>query len=346
MLGRTPGAGLFVAGQQMTGEPEGLPPLRRGSLLGLETTPRTILKAMICSRSRRFSFASLNDLATNIAIRAEVVRAMRGVMSGQLPISFIQSANDLRMPVSAWRYVFSNPFGALLFNGQPLTWQSLPGIEAHQAIESLFVAPARLECLSGVEVIMLVGVEQAIGAARFDQLHPQNGPGGSALWGIGVPLLRNGEPGHIPLKASSARRHLVLVRYRTLDQNSPHVAPVDNDSDPMTGPISQADMVPGDYVFMNSISDYDVVHRGGAWNGENAIYMGANAFYGLGLGNTTETEADLQKSISWHYNNDPITSNGLFSPRPSPASPSEMLWTLLASPTLNGDPAEAGEFVR
>jgi hypothetical protein len=69
-----------------------------------------------------------------------------------------------------------------------------------------------------------------------------------------VPLLSNGEPGKIPRKASSAGRHLVLVRYRTLDQGSPHVAPVDNDSEPMTGPISQADMVPGDYVFMNSIT--------------------------------------------------------------------------------------------
>jgi hypothetical protein len=77
--------------------------------------------------------------------------------------------------------------------------------------------------------------------------------------------------------------------------------------------------------------------------------MGPNAFYGLGLGNTTETEADLQNSIAWHYNNDPVANNGLFSAKPSnwqPASPSEMLWTMLASPTLNGNPAEAGGFVQ
>jgi hypothetical protein len=250
----------------------------------------------------------------------------------------------MQMPSATWESTTSNRYGAVTINGQPITWRSRPGVPAHQAIEAFASQPAQLECLTGVETIVLLGVEQAVGAARFDAMHPNPpGPLSSALYGLGVPLLVQGDPSVVTPRISSARRHLIPVRYRILYQNQPHQQPPDTDRNPATGPITQADMVPGDYVYINSISDYDVVHRGGPWNGENSMYMGPDSFYGLGLGSSFQTELQLQTETADHYNNDPFVN------RPWnfwPANPSEILWTLLASPSASGNPAEAGPFVQ
>jgi hypothetical protein len=73
-------------------------------------------------------------------------------------------------------------------------------------------------------------------------------------------------------------------------------------------------------------------------------------FYGLGLGNGAtgyKTEDGLKQFLATDYNNglaaalargDQVTSTRR-------ATPSDMRWTVLGAPVLNGDRREAGPFV-
>ncbi|MDB5395916.1 MAG: hypothetical protein JWM91_3422 [Rhodospirillales bacterium] len=45
--------------------------------------------------------------------------------------------------------------------------------------------------------------------------------------------------------------------------------------------ITQEDMVLGDYAYMSNLPSYRDIHAGGAFAGENSVYMSPGFFYGL-----------------------------------------------------------------
>jgi hypothetical protein len=325
-----PGAqpGLYVGGRQVLTAPD-------VNLSVVDTTPayRDIFEAMACSRRRRFEFATPADLLTNIRIRANVVATMREVAERSLKISFVTLTRDsatgtvrgdFGLPAAGWRYTFNNPHGSVVLRGGPLTWLSRDGVSASAALDSLRLpgVVSKVECLTGVQLVVLTGVMRTLGSTVFDGLHPLTG-GQPALRGIGVPIAR---PAQRP--DFSADRHLILIRS----------LPSDSPQGPSSPRIAVSDMVPGDYVYMSNLPDYERRHPGGAWNGENAIAMSRSSFYGLGL-EGLKTEAQLRQDLAAGYN------AGL--PQDvRPAEPAQMRWTVLASPVSDGDRREAGPFVR
>jgi hypothetical protein len=254
---------------------------------------------------------------------------MLDINGGTLRIRF--AASSFVLPTEAWEASYDNPNGSVSIAGRPLTWQTQAGKSASAAVAA-FRNPAavtRAECLTGVQIVVLTAVLRTLGPGAFDALHR---PAGSqrALHGIGVPVVRP--------SGTSVDRHLIAVRSVTLRQSSAGIT-----QEPSDG-ITQAVMVPGDYVYMSNIPDYERWYPNGAWNGENAIYLGGGRFYGLGLGQGAEgqkTEAQLQQEMANAY-----TWGDLRFLARRQAAPQDMHWTLLASPVRNGNTREAGPFVR
>jgi len=48
-----------------------------------------------------------------------------------------------------------------------------------------------------------------------------------------------------------------------------------------------SDLIPGDWVYFQNYLDYQTLHPGGAFSGENAVYMGAGKYRGFGVDSMT-----------------------------------------------------------
>jgi Protein-glutamine gamma-glutamyltransferase len=199
-----------------------------------------------------------------------------------------------------------------------LTFQSKASVTASQAIDSFRTGTSYIDCLMGIEMVVLTGVRLAF-PADFDRLHPVSS-GRPAIQGVGVPVN----------KPSALTKHLVLVRF--LDGGA---------SNNPSNRFTVNDMVPGDYAYIQNRPGYESIHPGGGWNGENAINMGRDQFYGLGLSQgPPKSEAQLRQDLVDAYN------DGLWGSDTRRAQPSDIRWTVLGAPVLNGDGRQAGYFVR
>ena len=319
--------GLYVGGRNVLVENE-------ASLPALNGVQREIFLAMACNPSRRFEFASSGELMQNIRVREAIIAVMDDVRLNRLSLEF--NGHEFRMPRSGWHDAYDNPAGAVLTNRGPLTWESNAGRSASSAMR-LFLqrrTPAggtngpdfMVECLSGMQMVVLGGVYRALGDAEFDRWHPvdRSPRSGAALYGIGVPIVEDGLPA---LGESSVKKHLAPVRTENPRRRQEK--------------ILVRDMVPGDYVYLANVPDYAELYKNGAWAGENAIYMGNSEFYGLGIGARRMLANELMAQMLEAYN------SGLPLWRKSrPGRPDELRFTLIASPVVSRTPGNAGGYVR
>jgi hypothetical protein len=351
------GPGLWVGGSRITQGRD------FESRWALTAKHRMILEAMICNASRVFQFADENELFWTIALRAEILDLLERMRNGATGYRF---ANDGRIRLPGGVEFYPEPQASMtvrLARREPVFEGRAAARSARDRPASAIITAARSEgasvdCLAGMELVVLDAAEKALGSARFDTFHaPRVWPHLAeldaddatrryALVGIGVPLTTEHiDGGTYRIEDNRGRtsvaKHLVLVRYHVTggargDQS------LDRPDDALAGPIAADDMVPGDYAYLSNLPNYESWHRGGGWNGENAFYVGHGeggrpAFYGFGL-RGVETETKLRGELADAYNEG--------SPRTNPARPEEMQWTRLGAPTLYGDPHHAGMFRR
>jgi hypothetical protein len=337
--------GLYIAGQKIAVWGDAFPDrtvqknLFEGNSLRIE-----IFRAMTCNPRRRFEFASADGLKANLFIREQIVTVMQRIRQGGqggIGAHFAQIGDPTQpqgfsLPATAWvsqHYPAKNwvsVFGAN--NGVHiqtktedyyLTWKTQANTPASAGIRAFLTGESYLECLSGVELVILSGVELGLDRAkpgRFDQLHSVGVDG--ALSNIGVPINKN--------SGSTINRHLILVR----ETPNPLQQFLTGNS------ISQDDLVPGDYLYMTNAPGYPNVHPDGGWAGENAIFMRTSTgrFYGFGL-NSQETADQLKNALVAGYNYGLAESQKL-------KNTNGIYWTLLGGPVENGAVAEAGPYVR
>jgi len=324
------GNGLYVANRRVM-QATDAPDADSSALpqwLSQNSLRNAIFKAMACSKRRHFEFASSLDLINNIYIRENIIGVMGDFNNGIINVNFNgatgrdasgQLVRNNPSLGNAWeREPVDNPGGTQTdANGRHITFQSKPTYTASQAIDSFRNAARQtlyLDCMMGVEMAVLTGVKLAF-PARFDQLHP-NKP---ALYGVGVSLIQRGA-------RTSLNTHLSPVLYFTQY----------DDAKKSAFRITGDDMVPGDYAYLENLPTYD---PRGDWNGENAIKMSTNLFLGLGLSGINKTESQLKDEMAQAFNDQrrPMDKHALGS---------DMLWTVLGAPVLNGDRREAGPFVK
>jgi hypothetical protein len=112
--------------------------------------------------------------------------------------------------------------------------------------------------------------------------------------------------------------------------------------------------VPGDWVYLKNVPDYETLVSGGPYAGENAFYIRertrgdprSRVFYGFGLppprGEAPRflTELEIATEMAEDFN---ASAQG----RRFEAQPADMVWTRLGGPILDDtDLREAGLFVR
>lgn len=136
-----------------------------------------------------------------------------------------------------------------------------PGMSPSRAIRAIFRGPTRLECNTMMIAIEYRAIRAAIGAHRFSRAFAQRG---------------------IHIEIAAATRDHVL---------GPWLKSVDN-------PTSD-DLEPGDWVYFANHDEYLYKHPAGAWQGENALYVGENAdgeklYSGFGVSSVTEDEMLLE----------------------------------------------------
>ena len=359
--------GLWVGNQKITGAGQ-------VGLASASAIRQEILQAMICSPHRVFEFANDNELQWTIELRVRIMALMRALRSGQSRCEFMADGS-VGFP-SAWQG-YPEPGGSLrgvLSNyrslGQvPFAARVRAGVRsAHAAVQTFRTERSSLDCMAGMEITILDAADSVLGEVDFDQFHqpvvwphfaalgqldPADAGRSYVLIGLGVPLItvevRTDSYTVVDNRdKTSLAQHLVIVRYHVA--GGPRGArSLDRADDPMAGPITTADLIPGDYAYLSNLPEYEDRAASGPWAGENAFYLGkdgqgAALFYGYGFydpehpeSNGFLTEAELKKGMTDGFN---ATAPA------QPATAAEMQWTRLGAPTLYGDPRHAGMFER
>jgi hypothetical protein len=365
--------GLWVAGHQVGSA-------REVGLQGLMKVRKEIFEAMRCSKSRVFRFKDKQRLKDTIELRAKIVERMEALLRGTSRLCFRQDGVSLP---SEWQF-YSEPSATLVTAQWGNTAaRSKPGTSADKAIQSLRAEGANLECQWGMQMTVLDAAHGALGKDRFNDVHPvrtwpdlppqsDGRPSQHALAGLGVPLITDANQINVPLfpggnilgiqippvqfgwgtailrnaSLTSLAKHLFIVRYHLQGEQDPQ-------GDLFAGPIKAEDMVPGDWVYLKNVPDYETYVSGGAYAGENAFYIrertrgdpSSRVFYGFGLppppGERPRflTQHEIAKNMADDFNAQ--------APQRPDARPEDMVWTRLGSPILDDSYlSEAGLFVR
>ncbi len=359
--------GLWVGGQKITNAGQ-------VGLASASAIRQEILQAMICSPHRVFDFANNNELQWTIELRVKIMALMRALSSGGSQCQFMAGGGVAF--TSKWQG-YPEPSGSL--RGDLRDYPSLGQVafaararaevrSAHAAVQAFRTERSSLDCMAGMEITILEAADSVLGEINFDRFHRpvvwphfaelsqlDRADAGKSyvLIGLGVPPITI-DTRTSPYKVTDNRdktslsKHLVIVRYHVAGGDRGETR-LDRDDDPMAGPITTADMVPGDYAYLNNLPDYEDRPAPGPWAGENAFYLGedgqgAALFYGYGFYDAAHpelngflTEAQLRDGMARGYNE--------VSPA-QPATAAEMQWTRLGAPTLYGDPRTAGMFER
>ncbi|MGH6918681.1 MAG: hypothetical protein ACREJ0_13380, partial [Geminicoccaceae bacterium] len=340
---------------------------REVGLEGLAQVRKEIFEAMRCSKNRVFRFKDKQRLKDTIELRAKIVERMEALLHGSSRLCFRQDGVNLP---SEWQF-YSEPRGTLVTSPWGNTAaRSKPGVSADKAIQSLRAEGAHLECQWGMQMTVLDAAHSALGKDRFNDVHSMRSwpdlppqvdgrPSEHALAGLGVPLLTDEDVlvfwSHIVNNASytSLAEHLFVVRYH-LPEGFRNRGSRDPANDPFAGPIKAADMVPGDWVYLKNVPDYETLLPRRGFAGENAFYIRertrgdpkSRVFYGFGLSPPEGeqprflTQLEIAKAMAKDFND---YARG----RRFDAAPEDMVWTRLGSPILDDtDLRESGPFVR
>lgn len=346
---------------------------------------RKIFYAMKCNPHRHFQFASPPALGQNILLREQLVNFMTAVAQGSSNLSFLvgggAAGSGFRLPQYWDKYADPNqwngqPLASMIYPFQtPTGPKNLPmsygttTLSAHDSIQMVRNEGAAVDCYGGVELAVLEAVDSVLGT-QLNALHPPTEVGffqrpetrSRTLFGLGIGLISytintvDNDIGSVsvyvtPPAVNSVAKHLIVVRYHAMrskefnrDKSGKLILSGLDQYDTrsgLAGPIEMSDMVPGDYGYLENPLDYAIINPNGAYYGENTIYLGGGQFYGLGISGTA-SEATIRKKLADDYNQSALNKR---SGIPANAVATAIPWTRLASPSLTGDPNEAGYFV-
>lgn len=184
---------------------------------------------------------------------------------------------------------FVNPHEA----GRWMDWELKKGHSAAKAVKEWLAGATIAECLSSVIAMEIDALRAAIGDKKFDKMF------GSA------------DPAEDKAVSAGQRMHIKAGISGTPVANymkSTEVAEEAQANGGQFGKVEPAkldkELVPGQWYYFYNHPKYLLKHPGGAWQGENALYMGKNElgerlWSGLGA---TATEDDMTKEMVRAYN--------------------------------------------
>ena len=343
---------------------------------------KAIFKAMRCHRHRMFRFTDKQRLRETIELRDQIVK----LMEKRIHSHTAAFGSCIDAPPSQWEK-YPEPRATLHDHSTPppnpfasgYAVRSKPLVRAHDAVQAFRTEPSVLDCHGGVQLTVLDAAETVLGEARFNALHrarrwphflPQRPDGEPPLYslaGLGVPLMDEGHDTvgsnvvrvrRIPYdRYTSIARHLRLVRYHSpsgdRNQGSRDLLTFGDWVGGIAGDIKAEDMVPGDWVYLKNVRDYERI-AGGPNAGENLFYIAelepgevkSRVFFGVGIESFETpprfvTEAELRKHMAEDFN------RRAGDRKPFTAKAQHMKWTKLGGPTIDGRyPDEAGPFTK
>lgn len=177
--------------------------------------------------------------------------------------------------------------------GQFMDWELKRGKSASQAIKDWLRGATIAECLTTVVAMEIDSLRAAIGDRRFDKLY-----------------------GSADSREDSKIRATSRMRISTEINTTPVgslLRPTDaaraayaqgGEAGTVDEATLEADLVPGQWYYFTNHPKYLLKHPGGAWQGENALYMGKNAagereWSGLGA---TKTEDAMIEEMALAFN--------------------------------------------
>ena len=163
------------------------------------------------------------------------------------------------------------------------------GHSASQAIKDWLAGATVAECLSSVIAMEIDTLRAAIGDNKFDKLFGSADPA---------------EDKKIP---EYQRMHVKAGIYGTPVANYMHATKLAEEAEAKGGQFGEvepaqldADLKPGQWYYFYNHPKYLLKHPGGAWQGENALYMGKNAAgerLWSGLGATATEDAMVDEMV-------------------------------------------------
>ena len=158
-----------------------------------------------------------------------------------------------------------------------MEWDLLPNVSASEAIQSWFNGLTIAECNTAIVVDMLNTMRKAIGDKKFDELY-------SSKYGV---------PQEKLMKISNKSRDTPL------DGKLEKSASVKD-----AGTIGKRNVKKGEWHYFYNHPKYLIKHPGGAFQGENAIYMGDDGGQQMwaGLGVSPVTERKMMETMTSAYN--------------------------------------------
>lgn len=257
---------------------------------------------------RPHEFENPKQLADNIALRKGVIAAMQGLCSGQIDGDYVEAGIAVPPALGYLRNLevlfapgaktgegvltkqapFTAPQSSWVHTPDTASWTGFtfvqtPDVPLSKALGD--VTPFRGECAGALQLSILTGCLNGLGAAKVDALHDHFGPAFIGAWRVPVAPEK-------PPVLTAASRFLSQLHDVATDY-----------------PRGSSIAVPGDYLYFKNKDDYATRARmggwqgdpkddrrggwHGGWQGENCIYMGKDAlgdphYSGMGLAWKTE----------------------------------------------------------
>jgi hypothetical protein len=170
-------------------------------------------------------------------------------------------------------------------------FELLPRQSASAAVKAWLAGPTIAECLSAVYAMQSDTVRAAIGDSKFDELYGSTDEETDQL-------VRKANRQLVISTTTRASSDPMLVKTGFSKTHGSKTAGDLDDED-------YAALKPGEWYYFRNHPQYLKKHPGGAWQGENSIYMGTNELgqrLWAGLGAKKDTEAHMYETMVSAYN--------------------------------------------
>ena len=253
----------------------------------------------------KHEFENIEDLSANIALRKGVIGAMTAICSGEVDADYVEAVDGVPPTLGFMKTLEvmfdkdAKPGSGILTKDTPYisdkaSWVHLdehdswsgfmfmqnPDVALSDALRD--IKPFRGECCGALQLAILLGGLNALGADKMNALQKCYGP---AFLGI------------VYLNAKNQKKPVPTLAKQFILGDIP--------VDPNHAP-DQILAVPGDFLYFKNKDDYPKLCQGG-WQGENCIYIGQDHLgrpHYSGLGLSWKTEFALRMFLGNAYFND------------------------------------------